>query len=189
MTDSRFDECMLRMQHGEKEPLREIYQDYNSFIFSAAYSVTKSRENAEDLTADFFIKLWEQADKYRSGTGHKAWMGRIIHNMSIDFLRKYRRETLTEEMDEASEEEAASSSRYSVYDNSVESPVETEVLSGMLIQQAMEELSEEEREVLSMKIIGDMTFKTISEALGVSMGTVTWRYQSALKKLRKLGYE
>lgn len=189
MTDSQFDECMVRMQRGEKEPLKEIYRDYMGFIYSSAYSVTGSRENAEDLAADFFIKLWENADKYRPGTGHKAWMGRIIHNMSIDFLRKHRREVLSDETEGASEEDEKTSGRYSVYDNAKDSPVEDEVVSNLALKQALDALPPEEREVLTMKIIGDMTFKVIAETLGISMGTATWRYQSAIKKLRKMGYE
>ena len=98
MTDSEFDEGMYRMRSGDREPLKTIYQDYIGFIYSTVFSVVGNKENAEDITADFFIKIWEQADKYKPGTGHKAWMSRIAHNMAVDFLRKRKRETLTDEM-------------------------------------------------------------------------------------------
>ena len=187
MTDSQFDESMLRMQHGEKEPLREIYEDYSGYIYSIIYSVVNSRENAEDLTADFFIKLWDQADKYRPGTGHKAWMSRIAHNLAIDFLRKRRRETLTDEMEATADDD--SDGGRSVYDNDTKSSVEEEVVGNMALQQALQSLNEDERAVINMKIMGDLTFKAISEAMGISMGSVTWKYQSAIRKLRKFGYE
>lgn len=189
MTDSQFDESMVRMQHGDKEPLKNIYQDYIGFIYSIILSVVGIRENAEDLTADFFIKLWSQAEKYKPGTGHKAWMSRIAHNMAIDFLRKRKRETLTDEMEATGEDGAKSDGRKSIYDSQVVNSVEEEVITDMALAQALNMLSEDERVVINMKIMGDMTFKTIAEALGISMGTVTWRYQSALKKLRKFGYE
>jgi RNA polymerase sigma-70 factor (ECF subfamily) len=175
------------MQHGDREPLNDIYRDYIGFIYSVAFSVVGSRENAEDISADFFIRLWEQAEKYRPGTGHKAWMSRIAHNMAIDFLRKRKRETLTDEMSAAGDDESTSGKN--IYDNAFSNPVEDEVVVNLSLQQALKALSEEERSVINMKIIGDMTFKSISEALGLSMGTVTWRYQSAIKKLRKYGYE
>lgn len=179
---------MLRMQHGDREPLNSIYRDYIGFVYSVVYSVVGNKENAEDLSADFFIRLWEQAEKYRPGTGHKAWMSRIAHNMAIDFLRKRRRETLTDEMEAAGEDDGSKKGK-NVFDNDYTNPVEDEVVSNMSLQQALRSLSEEERSVINMKIIGDMTFKSIAQALGLSMGTVTWRYQSAIKKLRKYGYE
>ena len=59
----------------------------------------------------------------------------------------------------------------------------------MTVTEALATLSEKERTVVSMKILSDMTFNEISEALQIPMGTVTWRYQEAIKKLRRLGYE
>lgn len=188
MTDSQFDESMLRMQQGDREPLKNIYQDYIGFVYSVAFSVLQNKENAEDISADFFIRLWEQADKYRPGTGHKAWMSRIAHNMAIDFLRKRKRETLTDEMESAGEDEEPTRGK-TIYDTNITNPVEDEVISDISLKQALEALSEEERTVINMKIVGDMTFKSIAQALGQTMGTITWRYQSALRKLRKYGYE
>ena len=189
MTDSQFDQCMEQMQQGNNEPLKEIYNDYIGYIYSCIYSVIKSKENAEDLTADFFLKLWDNADKYRPGTGHKAWMSRIAHNMSIDFLRKHNRETLTDEMGDTADDDHASTNAKSIYDTNVSSPVEDEVVSNLSLNQALTMLSEDERIVINMKIMGDMTFRDIAAVLNQSMGTTTWKYQSALKKLRKYGYE
>ena len=41
----------------------------------------------------------------------------------------------------------------------------------------------------AVKVLGDMTFKEIAEALDMPMGTVTWNYQDAIKQLRRFGYE
>ena len=188
LTDSEFDESMLRMQQGDRAPLKNIYQDYIGFIYSVVFSVVGSKENAEDISADFFIRLWEQSSKYRPGTGHKAWMSRIAHNMSVDFLRKRKRESLTDEMESATDDDSSINGK-TIYDMEITNPVEDEVISNLSLQQALKALSEDERVVINMKIMGDMTFKSIAEALGQSMGTVTWRYQSALRKLRKFGYE
>ena len=43
--------------------------------------------------------------------------------------------------------------------------------------------------VVDMKVLGEMSFREISETLHIPMGTVTWRYQNAIKKLRRCGYE
>lgn len=190
MTDAEFDDCMRSMQSGDKDALQRIYDDYIAYIYTCVYSVLKNKENAEDLTSDFFLKLWEISDRYKPGNGHKAWMVRIAHNMSIDFLRKRRRETLTDQMEDAMEDESTESRGGSIYDGEHEtSPVESEVISNLFLEEALSNLTEDEREVINMKIICDMTFKDIAMTLGVSMGTATWKYQSAMKKLRRCGYE
>ena len=69
-----------------------------------------------------------------------------------------------------------------------DSPVEREVLSDMTITEALSGLKENEKQIMNMKILGDMTFQEIAGTLRISIGTVTWRYQNAVKKLRRCGY-
>ncbi len=189
MTDKEFDDCMQRIKTGDKDALKDIYNDYIAYIYTCVYSVVKNKENAEDITSDFFLKLWDIAGRYIPGNGHKTWLVRIAHNMSIDFLRKRKRESLSDTMEDAMDgnlDEGKASIYDGVHDSS---PVEAEAVSNMFLEQALSTLEEGERDVINMKIICDMTFKDIAIVLGVSMGTVTWKYQSAMKKLRRCGYE
>lgn len=189
MTDVQFDKAMGEMKNGSKDALKQIYSDYIGYIYSCIYNIVKNTENAEDLTSEFFLKLWDISGNYRPGSGHRAWMARIARNMSIDFLRKRKRETLTDTMGDAADYENESGNGTTIYDIDTKSPVEDEVISDISIAEALLKLTNEEREVIHMKIIGDLTFREISEVMNLSMGTVTWKYQSAIKKLRGCGYE
>ena len=163
MNNWEFDRCMCRIQKGDKTGLKEIYEAYISYIYAVIRGVVKNKENAEDLTAEFFIKLWNMADQYKAGSGHKTWMTVIARNMAIDFMRKAGREQLTEEVPEVSAADTAVG-------------IET-----------VEKLPETERQIMTMKLAGQMTFKEIAEVLGIPMGTVTWKYQNSLEKLRRVG--
>ncbi len=66
---------------------------------------------------------------------------------------------------------------------------EEQVVGDMSIREAMSLLKESEREVVHMKIMGDMTFQEIADILQTPLGTVAWRYREAIKKLRRCGYE
>ena len=189
LTDVQFDKAMKKMQKGDRNALKGIYSDYVGYIYSCIYNVVKNRENAEDLTGDFFLKLWDISGNYKPGGGHRAWMARIARNMSIDFLRKRKRETLTDTMGDAADRENEGGNGATIYDTETNSPVEDEVISDISIKEALLKLTDEEREVINMKIMGDLTFREISEIMNLSMGTVTWKYQSAIKKLRGCGYE
>lgn len=187
MTDQEFESCMILMTQGDREGLRLVYEEYIGYIYAIVLDVLKNKENAEDISTDFFLKLWHIADTYKPGNGHRGWMARIARNMSIDFIRKHKREELND-MQQAAEEgdrEGAGS----LYEGDVTSQIEEEVISQMSLTEALSYLNEKEREVINLKIIADMTFKEIAELLQTPMGTITWRYQSAIKNLRRCGYE
>lgn len=189
MTDAQFEQSIAQIVEGDKEGLSRIYEEYIGYIYAIVLDVLKNKENAEDISADFFIKLWQIADTYRPGNGHRGWMARIARNMAIDFLRKHKRMELKDCMEDARDERENESPGRSIYAGSQDSQVEQEVVSGIALEEALSQLNEKEREIINLKIIGDMTFKDIAELLNTPMGTVTWRYQSAISKLRRCGYE
>ena len=175
MTQEEFNGCMEKIRTGDKEGLRRIYEEYLSYIYTIIYGIVTSKENAEDITSEFFIKLWELGDHYRPRTnGHKAYLATVARNMALDYLRKYKREVLTEEIPE---------------EEDIHSKVEEEVLSDMGLKEALSSLKEAERTVVSMKILSQMTFQEIADSLSIPLGTVTWRYKNALEKLKRYGYE
>ena len=174
MTQSEFEAAVVKMQRGDKDGLKEIYEAYISYIYMIVLGIVGNPENAEDVTSEFFIKLWTLADTYQSNGTHKAWIATIARNMALDFLRKNKREIPTEEFDE---------------DISRDETPEDTVVGNVSVQEALETLNEAERQIVDMKVLGELSFREISEYLGIPMGTVTWRYQNAIKKLRRCGYE
>lgn len=59
----------------------------------------------------------------------------------------------------------------------------------MTVKEALETLKPAERQIVSLKVLGELTFKEIAQCMKIPMGTVTWKYQNAIKKLRRCGYE
>lgn len=176
MTDSRFESCIEQIRQGEREGLREIYEEYFKLIFSVMQSVVQNREEAEDLTSDFFIKLWDRlADVYKSGSGHKAWLAAAARNMAKD---RRRRNSRTETTLNADEESGG------IPEPQSGENVEEAVIGSITVSEALSVLSETERGIVSLKLFSDFTFKEIAKALRMPQGTVAWRYRSAVKKLQ-----
>ncbi len=180
MTEAEFDTCIRAMLSGDKQGLRQIYDAYLDYIYRIIYGVVGSREDAEDITSEFFIKLWQQADKYKSGNGHKGYLTTIARNMAIDHIRKHKKEVLD-----------------SIRIDDVETPVnepasnddtEETVIMDISVKEAISMLNPGEQQVINMKILSEMTFAEIAQSLKLPMGTVTWRYREAIKKLRRYGY-
>ena len=64
MTDQEFESCMILMTQGDREGLRLVYEEYIGYIYAIVLDVLKNKENAEDISTDFFLKLWHIADTY-----------------------------------------------------------------------------------------------------------------------------
>lgn len=173
MTDNEFDLAMERLMNKEKDALRLIYDEYGGYIYKTVLAVVRSPQDAEDVTSDFFLRLWQRAEQYRSGTGHKAYLSRIAHNMAVDHLRKQGRVSFLLD-DEENVCEPADSLRT---DEAVE--------SGISFDEALRRLTSSEGEIVNMHIGLELTFREIAAALGIPLGTVTWKYRSAIEKLRQ----
>lgn len=170
MEEKEFEACVRQIQAGEKEGLKCIYQAYAGLIYTVIYDMVRQREDAQDVASDFFIRLWERADTYRFGGKHRAWLLTIARNMAVDFLRKQKRELPVEEIG-ASEQKRED--------------IAEEVVGNISFREAMDRLQISEREVLNMKILGQLTFREIAEVLEKPQGTVSWLYRQGIEKLRK----
>ena len=180
MTEVAFDACVARIRNGDKSGLREIYDDYLGYIYRIVYGVIGRKEDAEDVTSEFFIKFWQQADKYKGGGGHKGYLATIARNMALDHMRKYKKEIL-ESFTQESEDEA-------IFEPASDNNTEAEVIEDVSIKEAISGLNPKEQQIINMKVLSEMSFAEISDTLKVPMGTVTWRYREAIKKLRRYGY-
>ncbi len=192
--ERQFEKAVARMVQGDKTGLKEIYENYVGYIYRIIYEVLQNKENAEDVTSDFFIRLWEKAEQFKPGSGHRGYLAVMARNMAIDFIRKHRREELTalmQDLGAGPEEEGRDAGIYQEntrFPNGA-SKVEEEVLGNITVNQALAALKPAERQIVSLKVLGELTFKEIAECMKIPMGTVTWKYQSAMKKLRRCGYE
>lgn len=180
MTEEQFNAAMERIRAKDKSGLKDIYESYIGFIYHVVLDIVKSKETAEDITSEFFIKLWEKADSYRPGSGHKGYIATIARNMAIDYLRKSGHEIAVYDDTENNDFENQTTLAEST---------EEEVVANVSIEQALDRLKPIYRQIVTMKVLGDMTFKEIATALSMPIGTVTWNYQDAIKQLRRFGYE
>lgn len=191
MTDVNFSSCMKQMQAGDMDGLKSIYEAYLPMIFHAMLDVVRVRETAEDLSADFFVKLWNIRDTFAGGA-HKKWMLTIARNMALDYLRKYGRESLAADMESFGNTGELSGELAGLARAVQEKAVQAEdrdaytgVVDRLTVVQAMQVLSAEEIELVHLKLMAELKFKEIAELLDMPQGTVSWKYQKAMKKLRE----
>jgi len=175
MTNVEFEASIKLIQDNDKSGLEKIYKEYITVIYSVVLSIVKNKENAEDITSEFFIKLWDKAKFYNFSHKHKSWLITIAHNMAVDFIRKNKGEVLVDEIFEEGY----------IHENSFENHVHHKII----FENALSKLKDTERQVVNMRILGDLTFKEISHILNKPLGTIAWQYKNAINKLRRYEYE
>lgn len=179
MTDEIFQAVIVKLAKGDKNALKLIYEAYVRLIYAVVYDMVGKKEDAEDITSDFFIKLIHVAKSFRAGNSHKAWLVSIARNMTIDYLRKNRRE-----MPEANDEiREGVIETHGAVERSKQAEKNTIISEDM--KNAMKQLKPGEREIIDMKLVGQLTFQEIADIQKKPIGTITWTYNQGIKKLRR----
>ncbi|MBR4535132.1 MAG: sigma-70 family RNA polymerase sigma factor [Bacteroidales bacterium] len=167
---------------GDESALKALILRHEEKIFTYILSSVKSRELAEDLFQDTFIKVINtlRAGAYKDEGKFAQWVMRIANNLKIDYFRKAQRLPAYE-----------SNGEFDVFDTlSIEDPsVEQKMIQEQVysdIQELLHYLPEEQREVLEMRIYQDISFKEIAELTKVSINTALGRMRYALINLRKM---
>ncbi len=174
MTDAQFEASILQIVNGSKDGLKEIYDAYAKQVYQIILGVVRSTYDAEDLTADMFMKLWETASQYKPGNGHKRYITVMARNLAIDFLRKNGRQSFELDDDESGTEAADSQD------------LEKDVEGSLGFSQALDALNPKQRHIVDLHIGMQMTLQEISDSLGIPLGTVSWNYRAAIERLKKL---
>ena len=81
-------ELITRLQAGDMIAFDTIYKKFNQKLFRFAYYILKSREDAENIVQEVFVKIWENRDKIRLHNSFDSYIFTITHHTTIDLLRE-----------------------------------------------------------------------------------------------------
>ena len=167
---------------GNEAALSELVTRHKQRIYSFIYSKVFDRDVAEDIFQDTFIKVIKTLKRgaYNEEGKFLPWVMRIAHNLVIDHFRKNNRMPKFENNDDFNIFSVLS-------DNSLN--IERQIIKGQVendVRRLIDELPEDQKEVLIMRIYKDMSFKEISLQTGVSINTALGRMRYALINLRKV---
>ena len=153
-------ELVIRAKAGDPSALTAIYERYSAAIYRYIYFRVGEVELAEDLQAEVFLRMLEGIHRYEDrGWPISAWLYRIAHDRTIDTIRRRRnRQHVPLE---------AWSGTCEGPDGTVEVRLAHEELKRML-----EELTDEQRQVIHMRFMADMSVQEVARTLGRTEGSV-----------------
>ncbi|MFD1061752.1 RNA polymerase sigma factor [Winogradskyella litorisediminis] len=168
--------------NGDENALSVLITRHKQKIYSFIYSKVFDRDITEDVFQDTFIKVIKnlKKGKYNEEGKFLPWVMRIAHNLVIDHFRRNSRMPKFDNSGEFSIFSVLSDSALNAEKTIIKNQVESDV------RRLIEELPNDQKQVLMMRMYQDMSFKEISERTGVSINTALGRMRYALINLRKV---
>ena len=135
-----------------------------------ARALVGDRATADDLVQDTLERAWAKLHLYRRGTDLRAWLFTVMHNVHVNRVRAARlTDTLEDEMPELAQR-----------------PAQGDALLVRDLDRAITRLPDEQRAVLLLVTLEEMSYEQVARTLGIPIGTVMSRLSRAREKLRAM---
>ena len=168
--DLNLEKYIRQLKSGNKDAFDKIYELTYRKIFFIVLPILKDRSLAEDIIQDTYLKFLEKLYDYNAKNS-LAYILTIAKNLAFNKYKKRKREikVFESDMDNFS------------FDTYLEISVENEEL----IKSALKELNNTERNIFLLHNLENLKHREIALILNKPLGTVTWVYQQAIRKMRK----
>ena len=136
-----------------------------------ARALAGNRDDADDLVQDTLERAWTKSGLWRGVSDMRAWLFGMMHNLHVDGVRRLRLHTVVQD-DDTPEIPVA--------------PTQGDRLAVLDLQAALEQLPVEQKEILLLVALEDMSYAEVAQTLGVPIGTVMSRLSRGRERLRSL---
>lgn len=162
------DKLMKRFIGGDKSAFEEIYVRTKKSVYYIALSYLRERSLAEDVMQSTYLNIIKNASSYRAGTNAAAWIMRIARNEALNLKKSRSRESSVDAEENQAVYGACATDDY-----------------GLLVDLARKLLADDEFQILMFVTACGYKRREISGMLDMPVPTVTWKYNSAIKKMRR----
>jgi len=154
---------------GDKNALRELYENMKKDIYTFLFMFCKDRYIAEEAVQETFIAIYENAGKYRIYKNPKAWIFTIAKNKAVSIIRENSRTTSLDR-----------------FENNIEDITQSEniILDKIQTDMLLSVLSEKDKKIVILHAIYGFKHREIAKLMNLPLGTVTRRYKESINKMR-----
>lgn len=170
-------EIISRVLQGEQNAYAELVNRYQGYVFTLTLRLVKSREDAEEVAQDVFIKAYRSLADFRGESKFSTWLYTITSTTAITFLRKKKLDIHS--LDDEKVFEAANNRNSGFSANLVEQKSKIE-----MVNQAISLLSPDDAEIITLFYKAEQNLEEISKILGLESNTVKVRLHRARTRLK-----
>ena len=168
--------CLRELSEGSYEAFDTLYMRYSPIVEQFALSLLKRKEEADDITQNIFLKIWENRSSMSGVHSFRAYLFKMVRNAVYDtFSRRKPTSGLQDSMELGD----------ILRSEDMEGKISAKDLN-MLMDMAVENMPEQRRRVFRMSRRDGLSHKEISMQLGISTKTVEYHMAKALAELRKI---
>ncbi len=183
MDYSQLDDVALlqRVTSGQAAALDEIYARYGRLVYSVAYYIGGDEQIAEEVTLDVFTGIWEKVYTYQIDHGRvRVWLTDMTRKRTIDTIRRdSARPNVREELWAGDTSSLASQAKNPESDGKLDA-------RQALLQKAFNELTQEQRDVITLAYFHRCTRREIARLCGVPLDTVKTQIRTGFQELRRI---
>lgn len=161
-------EIFQSLRNKNQNAYNNLYEKYYKLVYGIVFSIIKNQADSEDVTHEIFTKIYK-LDINKLPENHEAsWLFTVSQNECLLFLRKSKPNISIEEIYEIPENTNG-------IDDVIDKDYYNKLISG---------LKEDEKIIVSLKVLSNFTFKKISQVMNIPIGTVQWKYYNAINSLK-----
>ncbi len=152
----------------------QVYNSYKNMMYGTAVRILKSREEAEDIVQDCFIKAFEKISQLKDDANLGAWLKRIVVNKSLDVVKSKHKFIITDE--------------FEVLEHKIEENND-DLSSGIsvnFVKQCINNLKDKYRIVLSLYLIEEYNHREIAEMLNTKESTIRNQFRRGKQQLLEM---
>jgi RNA polymerase sigma-70 factor (ECF subfamily) len=165
---------MLAFKGGDEEAFSALLDRYTAPIVNFIYRFTGSRDDAEDLAQEAFLRVYRSAASYQPRSKFSTWLYRIATNVCLDYKRRKKRNPLQQAQPvivRTKEGEEKEVEPHNASEPAIEVSAEERQRQGE-VQDALASLPEKQRLALTLKVYEDKSYQEIADILSVSVPAV-----------------
>lgn len=185
LQDEADEALMMRYQEGEVRAFEVLLHRHRKPLYNFVIRYISSREAAEDLVQEVFLRVLKGAQKYQQKAKFTTWLYTIARNLCIDYSRRQKHRKVAS-LDQPTSSASESGTLMEVIPSGTATS-DREIYNAQLAQamhRAVRSLPGDQREVFLMREFLNLSFKEIGQIIGISENTVKSRMRYALSKLR-----
>jgi len=168
--------CLMKIGEGNEQFFNLIFERYRNRLFTYLFKVTKSKETAEEIVLDVFLKLWHGREIVHTIENLEAFLFRVAYHKAIDFFRAVSRNP---KMQKETWDVMAETVSYETADKKIiESDIEE------IVEAAVKSLSPQRRKVYYLRNYEGLSYADIAQKLNLSHNTVRNHLSASLQFIR-----
>ena len=159
-----------KLKTGNKQVIEELYKKYDKVVYGIAFSILKNKEDSEDIVQIFFSKLYSLEESKLPNNNEASWIYTTTKNEVINLLKKKRNNI-----------DLASMYEIEAPNNEINNIIDEDSYNRLI-----NKLADTEKQIISLKILAELSFAEISRLLNLPIGTVKWKYYKSMNTLKIL---